>query len=394
MKDTAPELFDLVIAGGGMAGSTLAWALLQALPDLKLAIVEQQPEQISSVSFDSRSIALAAASVDLLRQWGLWQGLEKHACAIDTINVSDRGHFGKTRLTAQEYRQPALGYVLEVEHMGALLTDKLAAKTSVSRFAPASIQAIEPQQEEQHLTLDDGRELSCKLLVIAEGGLSASRALAGFSTAEKPYQQHAIIANLALSQNHQHTAWERFTEHGPMALLPLPDKRYSLVYTVADDAVQQVMQLDDAAFTAHIQQAFGYRAGVFNTAGKRVCYPLSLRLSTDVVRHRVALLGNSLHSVHPIAGQGFNLAMRDIAELVAQVTAATDDIGGYAMLRRYQQARLHDIGIVSNATDALVRLFSNKSRTFALARNMGLLAMTLCDELKRPLAEQAMGYRS
>ena len=394
MKDTAPELFDLVIAGGGMAGSTLAWALLQALPDLKLAIVEQQPEQISSVSFDSRSIALAAASVDLLRQWGLWQGLEKHACAIDTINVSDRGHFGKTRLTAQEYRQPALGYVLEVEHMGALLSDKLATKSGLTRYAPATISDISPQQQLQHLTLADGRELSCKLLVIAEGGLSASRALAGFSTAEKPYQQHAIIANLALSQNHQHTAWERFTEHGPMALLPLPDKRYSLVYTVADDAVQQVMQLDDAAFTAHIQQAFGYRAGVFNTAGKRVCYPLSLRLSTDVVRHRVALLGNSLHSVHPIAGQGFNLAMRDIAELVAQVTAATDDIGGYAMLRRYQQARLHDIGIVSNATDALVRLFSNKSRTFALARNMGLLAMTLCDELKRPLAEQAMGYRS
>ena len=394
MKDKTTELFDLIIAGGGMAGSTLAHALLQAKPDLKLAIVEQQQEQVSSVSFDSRSIALAAASVDLLRQWGLWQQLEKHACAIETIHVSDRGHFGKTRLTAQEYRQPALGYVLEVEHMGALLTDKLAAKTSVSRFAPASIQAIEPKQEEQHLTLDDGRKLSCKLLVIAEGGLSASRALAGFSTAEKPYQQHAIIANLALPQNHQHTAWERFTEHGPMALLPLPDKRYSLVYTVADDAVQQVMQLDDAAFTAHIQQAFGYRAGIFSTAGKRACYPLSLRLSTDVVRHRVALLGNSLHSVHPIAGQGFNLAMRDIAELVAQVTAATDDIGGYVMLRRYQQARLHDIGIVSNATDALVRLFSNKSRTFALARNMGLLAMTLCDELKRPLAEQAMGYRS
>ena len=293
-----------------------------------------------------------------------------------------------------QYQQQALGYVLEVEHMGALLSDKLATKSGLTRYAPATISDISPQQQLQHLTLADGRELSCKLLVIAEGGLSASRALAGFSTAEKPYQQHAIIANLALSQNHQHTAWERFTEHGPMALLPLPDKRYSLVYTVADDAVQQVMQLDDAAFTAHIQQAFGYRAGVFNTAGKRVCYPLSLRLSTDVVRHRVALLGNSLHSVHPIAGQGFNLAMRDIAELVAQVTAATDDIGGYAMLRRYQQARLHDIGIVSNATDALVRLFSNKSRTFALARNMGLLAMTLCDELKRPLAEQAMGYRS
>ena len=394
MKQQNTELFDLVIAGGGMAGSTLAWALLQAQPQLKVAIVEQQPEQVSSVSFDSRSIALAAASVDLLRQWGLWQGLEKNACAINTINVSDRGHFGKARLSAEEYQQPALGYVLEVEHMGALLTDKLATKTGISRFAPATIQTIEPQQQQQHLILDDGRKLSCKLLVIAEGGLSASRALAGFSTAEKPYQQHAVIANLALAQSHQHTAWERFTEHGPIALLPLPDKRYSLVYTVADDAVQQVMQLDDAAFTAHIQQAFGYRAGVFNATGKRACYPLSLRLSTDVVRHRVALLGNSLHSVHPIAGQGFNLAMRDIAELVSQISATPEDIGGYAMLRRYQQARQRDIAVVSTATDALVRLFSNTSRTFALARNMGLLAMTLCDELKRPLAEQAMGYRS
>ena len=218
--------------------------------------------------------------------------------------------------------------------------------------------------------------------------------MAGFSTAEKPYQQHAIIANLALAQAHQHSAWERFTEHGPIALLPLPGKRYSLVYTVADEDVQQLMQLDDAAFTEHIQQAFGYRAGVFSTAGKRACYPLSLRLSTDVVRHRVALLGNSLHSVHPIAGQGFNLAMRDIAELVTQITKAPADIGSYALLSRYQQARQHDIAIVSNATDALVRLFSNRSRTFALARNAGLLAMTLCDELKRPLAEQAMGYRS
>src|SRR5690606_16002475 len=283
---------------------------------------------------------------------------------------------------------------LEVEHMGALLTDKLATKSGLTRFAPATISEITPQQQRQHLRLADGRELSCKLLVIAEGGLSASRALAGFSTAEKPYQQHAIIANLALAQAHQHSAWERFTEHGPIALLPLPGKRYSLVYTVADEDVQQLMQLDDAAFTEHIQQAFGYRAGVFSTAGKRACYPLSLRLSTDVVRHRVALLGNSLHSVHPIAGQGFNLAMRDIAELVTQITKAPADIGSYALLSRYQQARQHDIAIVSNATDALVRLFSNRSRTFALARNAGLLAMTLCDELKRPLAEQAMGYRS
>jgi len=386
------SLFDIVIAGGGMAGSTLAWALLQANPALKLAIIEQQADNISPVSFDSRSIALAAASTGLLKHWGLWAELEHKACAIAHIRVSDRGHFGKTHLSAAEYQQGALGYVLEVEHLGKLLSEKLAAKTQLSRFAPASISNITPLQDKQLLTLADGQQLSSKLLLIAEGGLSQSRALAGFSVNERRYGQHAIIANLALAQPHQHTAFERFTEHGPIALLPLPQQRYSLVYTLDDAAVNQVMQLDDAAFVAHVQQAFGYRAGVFASSGKRVSYPLSLRLSGEIVRHRVALLGNSLHNLHPIAGQGFNLALRDIAELVRQVSLHPDDIGGYAMLRAYQQARQKDIDVVSTATDALVRLFSNRSRPIALARNTGLLMMTLFDELKRPLAEQAMGF--
>lgn len=387
-------VFDIVIAGGGMAGSTLAWALLKLNPALKLAIIEQQADSVSPVSFDSRSIALAAASSALLQRWGLWDVLSSKACAIKHIHVSDRGHFGKTNITAAEYQQSALGYVLEVEHLGALLSKKLAGQRQLSRFAPASISSITPQQQQQQLTLADGRALSAKLLVIAEGGLSRSRALAGFTVQQRQYQQHAVIANLALAQPHQHSAYERFTEHGPIALLPLPQQRYSLVYTVDDSAVEHIMQLDDAAFVDHVQQAFGYRAGVFSAAGKRVSYPLSLRLSGDIVRHRVALLGNSLHNLHPIAGQGFNLALRDIAQLVQQVAAYGNDIGGYTMLRAYQHARQQDINIVSTATDALVRLFSNRSRPLALARNVGLLAMTLCDDLKRPLAEQAMGLRS
>jgi 2-octaprenyl-6-methoxyphenol hydroxylase len=394
MTNTSAQQFDIVIAGGGMAGSTLAVALLQANPALKLAIIEQQAEQISNASFDSRSIALAAASVELLAQWGLWAELAGKACAIAHIQVSDRGHFGKTQLSAAEYRQEALGYVLEVEPFGAVLFNKLAQYKQLQRFAPNSISAITTTQQQQLLTLNDGTRLQTTLLVIAEGGLSPSRALAGFTVQERRYQQHAVIANLALAQGHQHTAFERFTEHGPIALLPLNAQRYSLVYTVDEAAVNQVMQLDDAAFIAHIQQAFGYRAGIFTAAGRRASYPLSLRVSGDIVRHRTALLGNSLHNVHPIAGQGFNLALRDIAELVRQLSAAPEDIGGYAMLRGYQLARQRDINTVTTATDALVRIFSNRSRLMALARNSGLLAMTLCDELKRPLAEQAMGLRS
>ncbi len=386
--------FDVVIAGGGMAGSTLAWALLQARPELSIAIIEQQAGAVSQASFDSRSIALAAASCRLLEHWQLWHALKPYACAIKHILVSDRGHFGKTRLSAQEYQLDALGYVLEVEHLGALLAQKLAQHKQLQRFAPNHITRLLPADSAQQITLDDGTQLHGKLLVIAEGGLSPTRALAGFSVSERAYGQQAIIANLALDDNHQQRAFERFTAHGPIALLPLADKRYSLVYTVADEAVAGLMQLDDAAFVAHVQQAFGYRAGIFSAVGKRACYPLSLRLSGDIVRHRVALLGNSLHNLHPIAGQGFNLALRDIAQLVKQLNAQPGAIGSYAMLRAYQQHRSADIATVSTATDALVRIFSNRSRLMALARNSGLLAMALCDELRRPLAEQAMGFRS
>ena len=394
MTDPQTQQFDIVIAGGGMAGSTLAWALLQANPQLNIAIIEQQREAISPVSFDSRSIALAQASSQLLRQWGLWPELEKHACAIEQIQVSDRGHFGKTQLSAAEYQQSALGYVLEVEHLGALLQHKLSRCAQLQRFAPNTIKQLTATAQQQHIVLQDDTSLSASLLVIAEGGLSPSRALAGFTVNEQHYAQYAVIANLALAQDHQHTAFERFTAQGPIALLPLPDKRYSLVYTTTAAEAGALMQLSDAAFLHQVQQAFGYRAGIFTASGSRACYPLSLRLSAEVVRHRVALLGNSLHNLHPIAGQGFNLALRDIAELVRQVTLDADNIGAYAMLRRYQLARQQDIQLVSTATDALVRLFSNRSRAVALARNTGLLAMTLCDALKRPLALQAMGLRS
>jgi 2-octaprenyl-6-methoxyphenol hydroxylase len=385
--------FDIVIAGGGMAGSTLAWALLQAVPSLKLAIIEQQSDHVSRSSFDSRSVALAAGSAELLQQWGL-QSVLQQACAIEHIRVSDRGHFGKTQLSADEYQQAALGYVLEVEHLGVLLAQKLASCNQIQRFAPNSIKQIIPTEQQQQLVLQDEQKLQCSLLVIAEGGASQSRELAGFSIKEQAYDQHAVIANLALAQGHKHTAFERFTEQGPIALLPLPEQRYSLVYTVASAHAEKLMQLNDADFLASVQQAFGYRAGVFTRAGSRASYPLSLRLSGDIVRHRVALLGNSLHNLHPIAGQGFNLALRDIAELVRQVTTHRDNIGGYGLLRAYQLARQQDISLVSTATDALVRIFSNRSRAMALARNSGLLALTLCDALKRPLAEQAMGFRS
>ncbi|MDP4534691.1 2-octaprenyl-6-methoxyphenyl hydroxylase [Alkalimonas collagenimarina] len=387
---------DIAIAGGGMVGLTLAYALRQVAPDKTIAIIEQQPAQQASVSFDSRSIALAAGSIKQLAAWRLWPSLAAKACPIQHIHVSDRGHFGKCYLAAESLGVSELGAVLEVEHLGQAVQQHLAAASAepLQWYRPDHITALHSDIDAVQLQLSSGHSLKAGLLVICEGGGSPTRQLAGFQSKHQAYQQTAVIANLALDQPHQQRAFERFTEHGPIALLPLNEQRYSLVWTTASSEAAHLMQLDDSQFLAAVQQAFGYRAGRFSRAGQRSSYPLALRQAESPVRHRIALAGNSLHSLHPIAGQGFNLALRDITALVDGVLTYPSAIGGYSMLRQYQQARQHDMQQVVHFTDGLVRLFSNPSRLVALGRNLGLVGMLLCDELQQPLAQQAMGLQA
>lgn len=385
---------DIAIAGGGMAGMTLAWALLQARPTLRIAVIEQQAAVQPSVSFDSRSIALAAASVQQLQAWQLWPELEAKACAIRHIHVSDRGHFGKCYLQADQFGLTEFGAVLEVEHLGQLLQQRLRTVPTqqLLMLQPDQIASLQQHKDQVELQLASGKQLSARLLVVCEGGLSPTRQLAGFTLRSEYYEQTAVIANLALAEPHQERAYERFTADGPIALLPLPGKRYSLVWTTSPAESASLMQLSNDKFTAAAQQAFGYRAGVFVKSGARASYPLTLRRSDSPVRHRIALLGNSLHSLHPIAGQGFNLALRDIVALVQLLKQMPAAVGDYAMLRQYQLVREADMQQVMTLTDGLVRLFSNRSRLVALGRNLGLLGMLLSDDLQQPLARQAMGY--
>lgn len=429
--DARVKNFDVVIAGGGMTGAMLAQVLLSQCPWLQLAIVEQSAESSStsttasapSNSFDRRSIALAASSVELLQQWGLWPELAVHASAIEHIQVSDRGHFGKTYLSAAEFNRQSLGQVLEIEWLGALLYPKLANFSAQGRlhwFRPDRIEHLQTTTLHQGLRLQSGVELSAKLLIICEGGDSPTRALAGMSLEQQPYPQSAVIANIGLAQPHQQIAFERFTENGPIALLPLTKQRYSLVWTLPPEQAQQVMQLDEAQFLQSLQQAFGYRAGVFAKVGQRQLYPLALKYSAEATKHRLLLCGNSLHNLHPIAGQGFNLALRDIAAIVGlfevlSATSATSaaeqpaasvdvssvdvgsvdggsiDVGSYALVRAYQQLRQPDISRVIQFTDTMVKLFSNNSRLMALGRNIGLTAMMNCKELQQRFGKQSMG---
>lgn len=407
--------FDLVISGGGMTGAMLAYRLLtqaNARP-LRIAIIEHtgDTEQKPTVSFDSRSIALSAASVELLNGWGLWRDLKSHACAIEHIEVSDRGHIGKTYLNALDYRRDALGYVIEIEWIGDCLYQKLAPfaqgeQPRLSWFRPDALTGVTQQQSLVELTLQSGVVLTASLLVLAEGGDSPSRALVGIDCSRDDYQQSALIANIGLapatakggaatsaavnSAAHQHKAYERFTQQGPMALLPLLNNRFSLVWTTTLERAAELKLLPEREFLAQLQHEFGYRAGEFISVGNRVVYPLQLKQAKQASAHRVVLAGNSLHSLHPIAGQGFNLALRDL-DALSQLVQQQTDVGSYALTSQYQTLRLHDMQQTVWLTDSLVRLFSNSSKLVALGRTLGLTLLNQLAPLKTAFAAQTMG---
>lgn len=415
-SSTAPVLFDLVISGGGMTGALLALVAAEQNPALRIAVIEQSPAQPQGVaagpgtgspalqaptaSFDSRSIALSAASVELLDSFGLWSSLKADACAIESILVSDQGHFGKTRLSAAEYQRRALGYVIEIEYIGAALYQRLAKpalQQTIRWFRPARIASLAAPTDAnwRWLTLTDGTVLQTRLLVLAEGGDAPGRSLAGIATAVTDYQQTALIANVAIRGSHQQRAYERFTADGPVALLPLPAaadgrQRYSLVWTLPDAVARQRAQSSESLFLQALQRIFAHRAGEFVAVGNRVCYPLQLKRAASASAHRLVLCGNSLHNLHPIAGQGFNLALRDIAALHG-LLARQQDVGAYALTRQYAQLREADMATVITLTDSLVRLFSNHSKLLALGRSVALSTLNHSSVLKTLFARQTMG---
>ena len=381
--------FDVVIIGGGMAGASCALGLKQSNKQLSIAVIEAN--EVSAdyhPSFDDRSIALAQQSVQYLKSINAFDCQAPFAAAIKKVTVSDRGHFGKTHIDCQEYGHDALGYVVEVNPFGRSLHQQLT-RTDVSLFCPDTVAKLEYQSDFANITLSSGEQLSAKLVVIADGAHSQSRKLANIEFNTRAYQQAAIIANIEVADGHHNHAFERFTEHGPMALLPMSNNRYSLVWCMEPEQIEHTMALEDDAFLAALQKAFGYCGGAFSKVGMRASYPLVYGKAESLSSHRTVLIGNAGHAIHPIAGQGFNLGLRDV-QLLCDM-ANRDDLGDYAFTRYYSQTRSKDITTVMTLTDSLVRLFSNSSRLLALGRSIGLFSMDLFSSLKTPLAKQLMG---
>lgn len=389
--------YDILIIGGGMVGASLAVAL-GSLP-LRVGLIEAvEFESDAQPSYDDRTVALSFGSKRIFESLGVWQRLEaRGATPIRKIHISDRGRFGFARLDASEAGVEALGYVVENRALGQALKPALAATRNLDFICPALMEGVEFAADAATVSARRGdrlQRLSARLLVAADGGRSAVRDLVGIDAQRTDYRQTALVTNITPEQPHRNVAYERFTASGPLAFLPMSDNRYAVVWSLPPEQVEPLLALDDAAFLARLQERFGTRVGRFLKVGKRAAYPLALTKVSEHIRPRLVLVGNAAHTVHPVAGQGFNLGLRDVAAL-AQVLGdaqrAGRDPGELAVLQEYAAWRQRDTLAISTFTDGLVRVFSNNFLPLSLARNLGLLAVDLLPPAKRGLLRLSMG---
>ena len=404
--------YDLVIVGGGLVGASLALALqpLAKKLDWKICLVENQPPtnapQISDwqPSFDARSTALAWGTRLIYERLGLWQDLEEHANPIEHIQITDRGFLGATQLHNTEQQVAALGYVVPNIWLGKVLWQGLAAAKNTQVLAPAVIHSVSFPNPEQALLEGEleGKPLAlkAKLVVLADGGRSGIKQQLGIADAIHDYEQTAIIANVRMSKPHQGWAYERFAADGPMALLPLAGRDMALVWTRTNEQAATDAVLGDAEFLQAIQKSFGNRAGRFQKVGERFAYPLKKVRSKEQVRRNLVLLGNTAHYLHPVAGQGYNLAIRGVMSLAEALAAGAQEAasqgrnfhpGELPLLEKWQAQRSNDQNNVIGFSHGLIALFANDTPLLGHARAAGLIGLNLTAPLRRWITAKAMG---
>lgn len=387
--------FDVLIVGGGLAGGSLALALKAS--GLRIAVIEAVDEEQRLISTaGDRALALALGSTQILDQIGVWSLAKKHATPIKRIHVSDRGHFGKVRMKAEPDQAGALGYVATARVLEEAVY-KLLNESSIELISPASVIGVSADHDAVHVCLKKACEiinLSAKLLVAADGGNSTVRKLLEIGQSMRDYGQTAVVTEVETEKLNQFVAFERFTDSGPLAFLPMGERRSSVVWTQKPEDAHELLSMSDAEFISRLQASFGFWLGKIRSVSSRQGFPLKLIRSEKMVDNRVVLIGNAAHQLHPVAGQGFNLGLRDVALLSEQILAQIDfkqDIGDAAFLNRFASARQADLNNVIQFTDSMVRIFSNDFWPVAFARNAGLLALDHCGFAKRLLARYAMG---
>jgi 2-octaprenyl-6-methoxyphenol hydroxylase len=384
--------FDIAIIGGGMAGASLAVAL-EGL-GVRTALIEAVPYGATAQpSFDERTTALSNGSRRILETLGVWPQVAGEAAPIARIHVSDRGHFGFARIDAREQGLAALGYVVANRALGAALWSRLGQRDDLTVFSPAKVAAIQVGERSIELNVTEANgaatALSTRLVVAADGAESAVRAAFGVAAEVRDYGQTAVITSVLPRKFHEHTAYERFTAEGPLALLPLADGRCTLVLTLSHMLAEAAMTWSDEEFLEELQRRFGFRLGRFLKVGRRAAYALSLSRARRTSAGRCIIIGNAAQSLHPVAGMGFNLALRDVASVAELVAEQRENLDGLSAA--YDVWRAGDRREVIAFTDALVRLFASPLGAVQGARNFGLLAFDLLPPAKAALSSLSVG---
>lgn len=406
-KSTNPDKnkFDIIIAGGGLSGALSALSLAalkkQDGSPLSIAIIEATPIlKTPKTTFDSRVLALSHGSVEYLKSLSVWDDIAPQAAPIKKIHISDRDYYGKARLCAQEHQVSALGYVAEMSLLGSAFLSSLSKHKNITWFCPDHITNINWEIKNVSVTLNSSKKLTGQLLLACDGAQSTCREFANISSTSKAYNQSALIANVSMGNAHNNVAFERFTSSGPIAMLPLTEQaenshKCSLVWTLAPEQASEIIALDDDDFKKRLELSFGSWLGSVDKVGERVVYPLSLVQANEQVFHRMALVGNASHTIHPIAGQGFNLGLRDVHQLrhmIAKNIEQGIDIANFSELTRYAVKRKEDHKQVISLTDSLVTLFSNDLPPLVVGRNVGLKVLNYFTPLKKLLVDKTMGY--
>lgn len=383
------ESFDVVVVGGGLVGATLIHTCAKSR--MRMAWVDQHPN--SRAQMDPRSTALAYASQRLLAELDLWCDIAPDASAIETVHVSQQHHFGSVTLNAADMGLPALGFMVPNRALGFALSARIATRTDLEVFAPDTVTGLVACESWCEVQLASGASLRAKLVVAADGEHSQLREFAGVGLRrEVAFGQHAVVAEIGGGGWRSGWAWERFCNYGPLALLPLGEDRLSLVYTVPDDSVERVLSLDDTAFLNEIRARAGF-VGSLVSVSERASFPLVAIEAEASWCDRLVLVGNAARTLHPVAGQGFNLALRDaltLAELLNALAPGVDPASP-EIAARYVHLRRMDQSATAAGTELLARVFRGGSGLRGHLRGAGLLLIDRLTPLRRRLARQFMG---
>ena len=387
--------YDLLIVGGGLAGNCLALALRHT--NLRIAIIEANTrEQLHDSPAGDRALALAYGTVMMLEKLNSWQGISHKATPIKHIHISDRGHFGKTRLSAQKEQVEALGYVITARDIETHVAN-LVVEAGITFIAPARVIGLMSGDKEICVSLKQGNEsltVSAKLLVGADGGSSSVRQLLDIPQQITEYGQTALVTTVKSTVPNKNTAFERFTSSGPLALLPVAKNQCAVVWTRTNQDAEELMSGSDTDFLANLQQCFGFKLGELSLSAPRRAFPLSLIRAETIIAGRAVIIGNAAHQLHPVAGQGFNLGLRDVVQLAEKLvkqSGLNNDIGEANFLNEYAIARKKDHDRTIGFTDTVVKIFSNEWLALAVARNIGLTLLDHIPVAKKLLTRHAMG---